>query len=451
MTPFILKPVCSVNGEIVLLGDKSIAHRAVILSALTSAETIIKNFPHNRDCFFTVSALRKLGVSITDVPGQKKVIVLGRGLYGLKEPGAPIFVGDSGTTLRIILGVLAGQRFDVTLRTGRFLSQRPMLRVTRPLRMMGAKIKSKVKRRVFGDVHDESKAEEYAPITISGGNPKAITYKMPVASAQVKSAILLAGLYAKGTTRVIEKFNTRDHTERMLKLFGADIKISRAQVSITGNRELKTPGKLYIPADVSSAAFFMVLAAIISNSRIILKKVGLNLTRAGVIDVLKRMGAKIKIKYQKSSIKYNEPMGDITVKSGRLKGTVVKKEEIPSLIDELPILMVAACLAEGISIFESAEELRVKETDRIKSMSENLKMMGADIRAVKKGSSENIIIRGVKRLKGGRLKSFGDHRTAMSMVVAALSATGNSRIDDIGCIDKSFPGFMNILKDIIPR
>jgi len=272
---------------------------------------------------------------------------------------------------------------------------------------------------------------------------------MPVASAQVKSAILLAGLYAKGNTQVIEPVKTRDHTERMLELFKASIKLKRNAIVIKGNQPLVSPGRITIPGDISSASFFLVLAAILPNSRLIIRNVGLNPSRNGVMRVLKRMGAKIKVSSLKSQVLGVEPLGDIIIKSSLLKGTVVKKEEIPSLIDELPILIVAACNARGITVFEGVGELRVKETDRIRSMSENLRKMGADIVVSKTGSSEKIIIKGVKQLKGVRVRSFGDHRTAMSMVVAGLNAQGKTYIDDIICINKSFPDFLNLLGVLI--
>ncbi len=450
MKPFIAPgPILSLKGEISLLGDKSIAHRALILSALASGKTTIKNFPLNKDSLSTLKALRKLGINIKkkklEKPlGSSMVMVSGRGLYGLEKPKSSVFVGDSGTTMRLLLGVLAGQSFSATLTAGKSLSQRPMLRVTEPLRLMGAQIRAQEHKRT------RAGGEEYPPIRIKGGNLKAITYKMPIASAQVKSAIILAGLYAKGKTRVIQPVLSRDHTERMLKLFKADLKTRQNIVTIEGGRELISPGEINIPADISSAAFFLVLAAIIENSRLIVRNVSLNPSRSGIIRVLKRMGADIKVtRSQGHKVTSFEPMGDIVVKGSSLRGVTVKKEEIPSLIDELPILMVAASYAKGKTVLEGAGELRLKETDRIRSMSENLKKMGADIVISKAAGSENIVIRGVKQLKGARVKAFGDHRTAMSMVIAGLKASGKTTIDDTSCIDKSFPHFLSLLKSII--
>ncbi|MFH0790700.1 MAG: 3-phosphoshikimate 1-carboxyvinyltransferase, partial [Candidatus Omnitrophota bacterium] len=397
----------------------------------------IRNFSANEDCLNTVKAFRQLGVKITNLK-ERSLVVFGRGLLDISNSKRSIFVGESGTTLRLLLGVLAGQNFEVTLSAGKSLSKRPMLRVTMPLRLMGAQISAERKAR-------SGKSEEYPPITIRGGKLKAITYKMPVASAQVKSALLLAGLYAEGTTQVIESVKTRDHTERMLKLFGADLTAQRNKIAVKRNNRLNSPGQIYIPGDISSASFFIVLAAICLDSQILLKNAGLNPLRIGIIKVLRRMGAIIKVTSHQSPVTGGEPMGDIEVKSSKLKGTVVKKNEIPSLIDELPILMVAACFAQGRTVFKGVEELRVKETDRIKSMCFNLEKMGADIKVIKAAGLEQIVIQGGKELSGANLKSFGDHRTAMSMIVAGLRARGVSRIDDITCINKSFPDFLSIL------
>jgi 3-phosphoshikimate 1-carboxyvinyltransferase len=366
---------------------------------------------------------------------------------GLSKSKSPIFVGDSGTTLRLILGILAGFDFETKIIAGSSLSKRPMLRVTAPLRMMGAVIKS----RLPSPGSRTPNPEEYPPITIKGGNLKPIVYKIPVASAQVKSAVIFAGLYADGETKVIEPVKTRDHTERILKLFKAAIITGRKKITIKGGRELISPKKIYVPGDISSASFFMVLAAIIPGSRVIIRKVSLTPSRAGIIKVLKRMGADIRVSGLGSRVSGGEPMGNVTVKSSNLAAVKIGKEEIPSLIDELPVLMVAACFAKGRSIFEGVAELRVKETDRITSMCENLKRMGAVIKAVKPaGKSENIIIEGGRALKGSPVGSFGDHRTAMSMIVAGLAAEGQTRVDGVECINKSFPGFVNTLKSLLP-
>ncbi len=432
---FTIRPASCIKGIITLPGDKSIASRSVILSAISRPKTIIKNFPLNQDCLFTVKALRVLGIKI--IQKNATMTVFGTGLYGLNKSKTPIFVGNSGTTLRLILGVLAGQNFKAKLTAGKSLSQRPMLRVNAPLRKMGAKITAKA-------ITRNAKPDECPPLIIKGGQLHSVSYRIPVASAQVKSAVLLAGLYAQGLTKVIEPIKTRDHTELMLKLFNADIKVKGNTIVITGGRNLLSPGILTIPGDVSSASFFIAAAAIISDSKILIKNVGLNPSRIGIIRVLRRMGADIEIKQTRGVTNY-EPVGDLAVRSSRLKATTVRKAEIPSLIDELPILMVVACYARGKSMFEGAGELRVKETDRIRSMTGNLKAMGADISVQRVDNNEKIIIQGVKELAGTRVRSFGDHRTAMSMIIAALNAKGKTIIDDVACIDKSFPDFLSIL------
>lgn len=440
MKPFSFKGIRSLKGTITNLpGDKSISHRAVILSSIAKSKTSIYNFPFNDDCLSTISAFKQLGVKIIQekINNKPRILIYGRGLKGLKKPKKNIYLGESGTTLRLLLGILSGQDFKARLISGKSLSRRPMLRVTKPLRMMGADIKSTLRQ-----------AEEYPPITITGGSIKPIIYKMPVASAQVKSAILLAGLYADGLTIVKEPVKTRDHTERMLKLFKADIKTTGNTIKIKGGRELVSPKNIFIPADISSASFFIVAASILPKAKVVIKNVSLNPGRIGVIKVLKRMGADIKCRAANIHYQKYEPMGNIAVKNSRLKGTVIRKEEVPSLIDELPILMVAACLASGKVIFKGVGELRVKETDRIKSMLVNLAKMGAKIKVSGKPGAENIIVEGAKSLKGAKLKSFGDHRTAMSMIIAGLKAVGTTRIDDISCINKSFPDFLHILNSL---
>ncbi len=435
--PFVVKGKFIPSGKINLPGDKSIAHRALIISAISCGNTIIKNFPVCDDSLATLGALAALGVKISR--SNKQVLVRPRPGRGLLKPVKPIFVGNSGATLRLLLGVLAGQDFTTKLLAGKYLSVRPMARVNLPLRMMGAGITAKNKGQ-----------EEYPPIVITGNKLKGISYRMPVASAQVKSAILLAGLSARGRTRVIQPVKTRDHTERMLKAFGAKITTDGNSVILDPGKGLVSPGEIYIPGDISSAAFFMVLASIIPGSNLIIRRASLNPGRCGIINVLKRMRAKIEISRPKDmKARSFEPMGNLSISSTQLKATVINSGEIPSLVDELPVLMVAACFARGSTIIKGAGELRVKETDRINSMSRNLKLMGADIRVVKSGSKENIVINGKGKLKGTRLKSFGDHRTAMSMVVAALAAEGRSEIDDVSCISKSFPGFIATLKTLL--
>lgn len=449
MRPYSVRPAASLKGRVSLPGDKSIACRAVIIGSISKGRVVIENFPLSKDCLSAINVFRNLGVRIRQKNIHRNklrralITILAKGLRSLCPSGNAIFCGESGTTLRLSLGVLAGQAFKATLAAGASLSQRPMRRVTGPLRLMGANIQAAKHKTPAGN------REEYPPITIKGGALKAITYEMPVASAQVKSAIILAGLYAKGRTRVIEPVPTRDHTERMLKLFKAGIKTAKGVITINGGRELVPPKKIYIPGDISSAGFFMVLAAILPDAKIRIEKVSLNPSRTGIVRILRRMGADMRvIRYPPAAGDF-EPMGDIIVRSSNLCGTVVKKEEIPSLIDELPILMVAACFANGKTVLRCVEELRVKETDRINSMVTNLAKMGAKIKVVKSAGCEDIVIEGQSLLYGAKVKSFGDHRTAMSMIIAGLKADGKTALDDISCIDKSFPDFMDILHSLV--
>ncbi|MFH1414274.1 MAG: 3-phosphoshikimate 1-carboxyvinyltransferase [Candidatus Omnitrophota bacterium] len=436
MKPFLIKPITTLKGEIFLLGDKSIAHRSIIFSSLSKGITRIKNFPRNKDCLSTIKALRKLGVRINKKADT--ITVCGRGLKGLKRPRGPIFAGESGTTFRLMLGVLAGQDFQSRLLAGMALSSRPMLRVTRPLRLMGAKIEARREKRA-------GRLEDFPPVTISAGRLKGITYKLPVASAQVKSAILLAGLYASGKTVVIEPTSTRDHTERMLQQFGVSLGLNNKKIYLKNCKPLLSPKIMNIPGDISSAGFFIVLASILPDSKIVIKNVSLNPSRLGLIKVLQRMGADIRLTLNKNKTSKFEPSGSIKVKSSLLKGISVKKEEIPSLIDELPILMVAACCAAGVTVLEDVGELRVKETDRIRSMYVNLRKMGAEVNVARVKGGESILIQGKTALKGTKVRSYQDHRTAMSMVVAGLAASGTSSLDDVSCINKSFPEFLQVL------
>jgi 3-phosphoshikimate 1-carboxyvinyltransferase len=445
----------SIRGEIFLPGDKSIAHRSIIISAIAKGKTNIYNFPSNQDCLITLKALKKLRVRISRIHltgSNFNLCIEGSGLYNLKKPKLPIFAGESGTTFRLLLGLLAGQRFSTTLTAGGSLVNRPMRRVTEPLGRMGAIIKARSAKTSNGRLRQIE--EEYPPITIKGGNLRRISYKMPVASAQVKSALLLAAIYAKGTTKIFEPIKTRDHTEIMLRDFGADIKVEDKAISVCGQKELVSPGEIHIPADISSASFFIVAAILLAHSHLILKSVGINPTRMGLIRVLKRMGADIKIIPIKSFARGGESVGDIIIKSSSLRGLKVKSSEVPQLIDELSILMLASCFARGKTIIYGVEELRVKETDRIFSMQTNLTKMGAEIyvagyRSASGRLREKMVISGIGQLKGSRVSSFGDHRTAMSMIIAGLVCRGQTFIDDVGYIAKSFPDFLRVLKGVI--
>jgi 3-phosphoshikimate 1-carboxyvinyltransferase len=428
-----------------LAGDKSIAHRALIISALADGATIIRNIPVNQDCLSTIEALRCFGVRIKKklvkhpIASSFTLTVQGCGLRGFKQPRGDVFIGESGTTLRLLAGVAAGLPFRTEFDAGSSLSRRPMARITQPLRLMGARITAcKV-------AHSQAD-EEYTPLVIQGGQLRGISYTLPVSSAQVKSAILLAGLNASGKTIVVEPVRTRDHTERMFKAFGASISVRGNTITLKGAQALVSPRSMVIPGDISSAAFFMVAAAILPDARVVLKNVSLNPYRTGIIKILKAMGARISCTMDKGERYLFEPAGTISVVSSPLRGVRIKQEDVPSLIDELPILMVAACCAAGRSTFEGINELRVKETDRIHSMMENLKAMGADIRLVSNAGKEALEISGGSQLQGIAARSFSDHRTAMSMVIAGLRASGVTTIDDVSCIDKSFPGFIHAVR-----
>jgi len=437
MSQLLVKPASSIRGEILLPCDKSISHRAVFLSALSEGKTSIENFSASKDCLYTRKAFQSLGVDI--VSKGKKIIIYGKGLRGLKPVDSEIFVGDSGTTMRLLCGVLAGQSFDTVLKAGKSLSQRPMKRVLEPLRQMGANIASLNKK----------KDEEFPPLVIKGSPLKGIKYTLKIPSAQVKSAILLAALLADGTTQIKEPIKSRDHTERMLSLYGANIKYTKDKITFFPVQKLKPPSHMFIPGDISSASFFIIAAALLKNSFLKINSVGLNPTRLGLVRVLKRMGADIKIKYILPDKKNNEPYGEVWVKSSSLKATYVSEEEIPSLIDELPILMVACSLAKGKSVVASVQELRVKETDRINSMITGLSLMGAKIYVKKRQKKQDMVIEGVNSLKGACVSSFGDHRTAMSLAVAGLNAKGETIIDDVDCVDKSFPNFLELFKKVV--
>jgi len=418
-------PARSVRGEITLPGDKSISHRAVMIGSISEGTTRIENFLNAEDCLSTVDAFKKMGVRI----GQDgdMLSVEGAGLKGLKKPVSPLYLGNSGTTMRLLLGILAGQDFECTLSGDESLSRRPMGRVTGPLRQIGADISGR----------DDA---NLPPLNIRGGRLRGIDHSSPIASAQVKSSILLAGLYADGITSVTEPFKSRDHTERMLKLFGADISVDGLKVSIKKSDGLK--GKdLDVPGDISSAAFFIVAALLGRDSDLTIRNVGLNKTRAGIIDILRRMGAKIEVINERDDW---EPVCDLAVRSGRLKATTVDRSEVPRSIDELPVLMVAAVFAEGRSIIRGAGELRVKETDRISSLQQNLNKMGAKISS----KGDDVMIEGTGLLHNAKLSSFGDHRTAMAISIAARFCARESTIDDISCVDISFPEFYNILKSV---
>ena len=420
-------PAKKLCGTLTLPGDKSISHRAVMLASLASGTSVIKNILHSDDTLTTIEAFRALGIDIKESPDE--ITIIGRGLNGLEEPTRPIFMRNSGTSMRLLLGILAGQPFAATLTADKGLAARSMRRVTEPLSMMGAKFEGK-------------NNADYAPITVRGGKLKPIDYVSPVASAQVKSAILLAGLYAGGKTSVTEPSKSRDHTERMLKAFGARVSAEGLKISVEGGANLRAQD-IDVPGDISGAAFFMVAATIVKDSSVTLKSIGVNPTRTGIIDILNKMGAKIAIENAREAA--SEPVADITIESSELRGAVIEGDLIPRSIDELPVVMVAAAYARGTTIIKGAQELKVKETDRISSMAANLKNMGAKFNL----KGDDIVIEGTGALNGITAMSFGDHRTAMSIAVAGLAAKGDTTIDDTACIAKSYPNFLKDLNSLL--
>ncbi|MFZ5803204.1 MAG: 3-phosphoshikimate 1-carboxyvinyltransferase [Candidatus Omnitrophota bacterium] len=424
--PAIVQPGGILQGTYRPPGDKSISHRAVILGALAEGVSRFSGFLAAEDCLRTVDFFKALGVPITVDLGRGEIEISGGGLHALKpqEGIREIYLGNSGTSMRLLLGVLAGQPFEMTLTGDVSLSKRPMRRVTVPLKQMGAQIKG-------------PEQENFAPLRVRGGRLKGITFENKLASAQVKSALMLAGLYAEGQTCITEPFASRDHTERFFTAAGADFRRTGDQVVVRKTNRLK-PLSLGIPGDISSAAFFLTAAAMTPGSDLRIENVGMNPLRTGILDVLQRMGASITLHVEREM---PEPVGTIRVQGSRLRGTRIVRAEIPRLIDELPILVIAMALAEGESLISGAEELRVKETDRIRSMVQNIRAVGGDADELPDGC----ILRGVPRFQGGAVDSFGDHRTAMSFAVAALHSETPVRISGTGCIATSFPSFFSDL------
>ena len=415
------------KGSFELIGDKSISHRAVMFSSISKGHNKISNFLMGEDCLSTISCFRKMGVDI-QIDG-KDVYVKGNGLYGLKRPKEILDVGNSGTTIRLMMGILAGNKFDATLIGDNSIAKRPMKRVTDPLRLMGCNIEGK----------DDA---NYTPIKIYGGDLKAIDYHMPVASAQVKSALILASLYANDTSFIYEKVKSRNHTEIMLKSFGADINVENLKISVNPVNELFSQD-IYVPGDISSAAFIIVSALITKGSEVIIKNVGLNETRTGIIDVVKNMNGNIEIINER--LVGGELVGDLLVRYTKdLCATTIDKDIIPRLIDEIPVIAVLATQAEGTTIIKDAQELKVKESNRIKSMVENLKILGADIEELEDG----MIIKGKSKLNGGKIKTFKDHRIAMAFSTLNLISDEKIKLDNEDCINVSFPGYFDLIKSI---
>ncbi|WP_372833854.1 bifunctional prephenate dehydrogenase/3-phosphoshikimate 1-carboxyvinyltransferase [Pontibacterium sp.] len=423
---FRAQPGGSVTGTIRVPGDKSISHRSIMLGSLADGITEVSGFLEGEDALATLQAFRDMGVVI-EGPNQGKVRIHGVGLNGLQAPPGPIYVGNSGTTIRLLSGLLAAQQFDTELSGDESLSKRPMERVAKPLRLMGAQI--------------ESGEGGRPPLKIKGGSDlKAISYEMPMASAQVKSCLMLAGLYADGVTSVTEPAPTRDHTERMLQGFGYAVEQNGSEVSVTSGGTL-TATQIDVPADISSATFFLVAAAITPGSDLTLEHVGINPTRVGVLNILKLMGANLELMNEREV--GGEPVADIHIRYAPLKGIQVPEDQVPLAIDEFPALFIAACCAEGETVVSGAEELRVKESDRIQVMVDGLKALGADI----EGTPDGAIIRG-GQLHGGEVFAHGDHRIAMSFSIAALRSSGEIKINDCANVATSFPTFVDLAQEV---
>ncbi|HLR41905.1 MAG TPA: 3-phosphoshikimate 1-carboxyvinyltransferase [Pseudogracilibacillus sp.] len=419
----------ALRGEIAIPGDKSISHRAIMLGSLAKGKTVITNFLDGEDCLHTIDIFRAFGVSIEQK--GKTVTIESDGYAHFTEPKTPLYFGNSGTTARLMLGILSGLPLFTTLYGDPYLTVRPMERVLTPLSLMGASI-------------DGRENGHYLPMAVRGKRLQSITYELPVKSAQVKSAVLLAGLFADGTTRVIEQAKTRDHTENMLRAFGADLTVDGLQVSIT-NKNTLSPVDVLVPGDISSAAFFIVAAALVKDSKVTFKNVGLNETRTGILDVLHQMGADIQILNEREVS--GEVLGDILVTYKKLQSTTIDGTLMPRLIDEIPIIALLATQAEGVTVIKDAEELRVKETDRIKAVVDVLSTLGARVEETEDG----MIIHGQKTLHGGEIKSYHDHRIAMMGVIASLITTDDVILDDTSSINISYPSFFEDLNKLIAK
>ncbi|MDI3518744.1 MAG: 3-phosphoshikimate 1-carboxyvinyltransferase [Caldanaerobacter sp.] len=408
----------SLKGVISVPGDKSISHRAVMIGSIAEGLTEVENFLVAKDTLSTVECMRKLGVDIK-LEGNR-VKVYGKGLY-LSKSSEVLDVGNSGTTIRLLMGILAGQEFETILTGDDSIKRRPMGRVIVPLTLMGAKI--------------EAREGNFAPVKIRGGKLRGIEYKMPIASAQVKSSIMLASLYAEGRTVIEEPALSRNHTELMLQTFGARIEIDGKKIFCYPGSKLLKGQKIIVPGDISSAAYFIVAANLLPNSEVVIKDVNVNPTRTGIIDVLKGMGGNVELINERYV--NNEKIADIVVKSSKLKGIEIGGDLIPKLIDEIPVIAVAAVFAEGTTVIKNAEELKVKESNRIKSMTSELGKMGAKIFETEDG----MIIEGTGFLRGAEVESYNDHRVAMSLWIAGLLAEGRTIIKKAECVDVSYPDF----------
>ena len=417
----------SLKGTLRIPGDKSVSHRSIMFGAIAKGTTTVEGFLQSDDCLSTIDCFSKLGVAIS-VDGEK-VEIKSEGLAAWKEPSELLYTGNSGTTTRLLLGLLAGSHISTVLIGDESIQKRPMRRVTDPLKQMGAKYIGR-------------ENGQYTPIAVEGTKLRAINYEMPVASAQVKSAILLAALNAEGETVIKELETSRDHTEKMLQHFGATISVDDQTIRLQGGQTL-TSTHVVVPGDISSAAFFLVAGAIVPNSNLTLQNVGLNPTRTGIIDALNEMGTSMRIELDE--LKSHEEMGTIVVKTSSLKGTVIGGDLIPRLIDEIPIIALLATQAHGKTVIKDAEELKVKETNRIDAVVNELKKLGANITA----TDDGMIIEGPTPLHGADLQTYGDHRIGMMAAIASLITSSPVTIDNAECISVSYPNFFEQLTSVL--
>lgn len=437
------------RGGVEIPGDKSISHRSIMLSSLSSTPVEVTNFLKGADCLSTIACMRAMGVEIEE--SDSRILVTGNGLHGLKEPNNVLDAGNSGTTLRLLLGLLSPQKFVTTFTGDDSLRQRPMGRVITPLSLMGANIVGRNQNKnlpitVIGARSKEQVASnsnphlplDPCPLTLN--RLKGITYKMPVASAQVKSAIILAGLYADGVTTIIEPYPSRDHTEKMLTAFGVRIDKIGNEIRVTPTSELTAPRSIEVPGDISSAAYWIVLASILEDSDVTIKNVGINETRTGIIDVMKAMGAKIE--YLNEKISGGEKSADIRVVSSQLHGITFGGEMIPRLIDEIPIIAVAAAFAEGDTVISDVGELRVKETDRLKAIVDEYNKIAA---GAFEATEDSLIIHSGHKFSFAECKTYDDHRMAMSLAIFGAAAEG-IEIDNPDCVRISYPTFYDVIK-----
>lgn len=409
------------KGELTVPGDKSISHRSIMLGSLAKGTTEVTGFLQGADCLSSISCFQKMGIAIENNKKNNTVRIHGKGLHGLTAPTSTLDVGNSGTTTRLMSGILAAQPFTSMIDGDASIRKRPMGRIMTPLSQMGA---------VFENIN----IEQCAPFTITGGSLHGIDYISPVASAQVKSAVLLAGLYAEGKTSVTEPYVSRNHTELMLQSFGADIQCSGSSVIILPAEELLAQ-HIYVPGDISSAAYFIAAGLITPDSEITIRNVGINPTRDGILTVCRAMGANIMLSNVRDTI--GEPVADITVSTSSLQGCTIEGEIIPKLIDEIPIIAVMAAFASGTTVIKDAQELKVKESNRIDVMVSNLSSMGVDI----KGTEDGMIIHGGRDLHGAVIDSKLDHRIAMSFAIAGGLANGDTKILGADCVNISYPDF----------